>query len=160
MIRTIVVACLLSALSALPNPALARAYNGPGVERAEDAGLVQPRPGAPQEATLDSDRDGTVSRGEATAHYGWMFAFLDDDHDGDIKAAEFIEVLGNHRAEPARRRAHRTRLEELFRRLDADGDRKIDREEFLAACGAHFSTSDSDGDGEVSVQEFRSRRPL
>ena len=110
--------------------------------------------------TLDRDGDGKVSRTEAEAHYDWLFGLLDRDQDNEIVKAEFEIALGSKQQEPARLEAHVARLETLFSRLDLDGDRVLIRAEFFDACGAHFSTSDADGDGQVTVVEFRSRRPL
>lgn len=119
------------------------------------------RPSAPPRGyVLDDDDDGRVSRAEADAHYRWMFAILDVDRDGHVRRSEFVHALDTGRRDPIRREAQIERLRVLFARLDSDGDRLVMRPEFLEACRTHFSTSDADGDGEVSVWEFRSKRPL
>jgi hypothetical protein len=109
---------------------------------------------------LDGDKDGTVSRAEANAHYSWVFTILDVDSDGRVRRTEFIDALDLGQRDPIRREAHLERLGTLFARLDTDGDHQVHRTEFLGACNAHFTTSDADGDGRVSVREFRSKRPL
>lgn len=121
----------------------------------------QDPPAAPSRGyILDGDRDGTVSRAEADAHYSWIFAILDGDRDGLVRRPEFVGALDLKRRDPIRRQAQLERLGALFTRLDVDGDQQLRKSEFLGACNAHFITSDADGDGRVTVWEFRSKRPL
>lgn len=158
--------CLVTGLAGQPDAATGS--HDPAVARdggTLNAALIQsqpePRPAtAGRPYTLDQNGDGMISRIEAEAHYDWLFSLLDQNQDGAIRHPEFTGMLRLKQPDPAKTRAHLARLDTLFQRLDMDGDRILVRAEFLGACGAHFKTSDADGDGEVSVVEFRSRRPL
>lgn len=171
MLRMIFLAPILGMLCILAGEADARSYPaGQDQDLAGETGpspvhMIQPRSRPPETpaqrpGTIDSDRDGEISLAEANAHYSWLFNLLDQDHDGAIRKVEFVGTLELNKPDPAQRQAHRHRLGELFARLDGDGDAVILEGEFLAACDSHFSSSDADGDGRVSVWEFRSRRAL
>ena len=169
MVRKILTASLLSMSCLLVQGAEARTPHEAEVESSaagvRQAGLIQPRSkrsvaAAASPHLIDIDQDGAVSQDEATAHYAWLFGLLDVDGDRTVREAEFVDALDVRRPDPARREAHRARLGRMFARLDVDGDLLLHREEFLSACRVHFASSDNDGDGQVSVWEFRTRRPL
>lgn len=167
MVYAIIVAAVLSIVCLPRGNPQARGYDdqtsdrmarpAAALVRAEPDGELA-EPGSPQ--LIDSDRDGVISEAEAMAHYRWLFGLLDRDRDRVILPAEFIQALGTGARDPARQEAERVQLRGLFQRLDRDGDRTVGHGEFLTACNAHFSSSDGDGDGRVSLQEFRSRRAL
>lgn len=49
---------------------------------------------------------------------------------------------------------HGARLEQMFDRIDADGDGAITRVELEAAPAARFAAADADGDGKATVDEI------
>ena len=102
---------------------------------------------------LDADGDGAVSADEASARAEIAFARLDPDGDGLVPEAEFLgaAAMGAFARHPmAERRAAR------FAALDADGDKVLTRDEFFAAAEADYGAADTDGDGTVTVWEYRS----
>jgi len=50
--------------------------------------------------------------------------------------------------------AHGARLEQMFDRIDADGDGAITRAELEAAPAARFAAADANGDGRATVDEI------
>lgn len=168
MIRTIIVAAILCTLCLPAGHAEARAYHdGPAALEPLPRGgtaMIRPAPEASMDEPgsplrIDGDGDGTIDKDEAVAHYSWLFRLLDLNRDRIIRIVEFVEVL-QIRGPDDRRQARRTRLEGMFQRLDGNGDRAVDEDEFLVACDAHFALVDDDGDGRVSVRDFESGRPL
>lgn len=167
MTRTLTACCLTLTLGLLaPQAPLAKAYTGgEAVDGGASAAAFAPGrvPGAAQQRSpIDLDGDGSISEEEARRYYRWIFTYLDSDRDGIVTKSEFVAVLAPRGAQlaSARREARLERLDVLFGRLDKDGDDQLAQREFMGACDDHFATADVDGDGEVSLYEFRSRRPL
>ncbi len=77
------------------------------------AGAAYAQPG--MRPNPDTDGNGVVTRAEAQAHAGQMFAMMDANKDGKLDQAD--------------RAAHRA---QMFDRMDADHDGKITRAEFDA----------------------------
>ena len=106
----------------------------------------------------DANGDGIVTRREAEDYYQAIFRLLDRDRDGAIDMVEFVEAL---RPRPGvSPQAQRERLTGLFIKLDKNRDQKLEKYEFMRACDHHYAIIDVDGDGEVTVEDFRSRPAL
>ena len=84
---------------------------------------------------IDIDQDGRISPDEAAAYASWMFRRRDINGDNVLVAREFaaVEKLpGSAEANRQRLRTESRRLDLLFPDYDADGDKMITKEEFLA----------------------------
>lgn len=82
-----------------------------------------PRGGGRMLEMLDGNKDGTITRAEATAALTQHFAAMDSDKNGTITQAE--------------REAARTRMmQERFAKMDTDGNGQLSQQELMAARDA------------------------
>jgi hypothetical protein len=100
-------------------------------------------------AMADQDGDGLVLAEEAAARAEATFAYRDQNGDNKLSSDEFQgrswgpwHYHGRHR-------------EGRFKRLDENDNGSVDRAEFFAAHEADYEAADGDGDGKVTVWEFR-----
>ncbi|MDJ0949040.1 MAG: EF-hand domain-containing protein [Alphaproteobacteria bacterium] len=113
---------------------------------------------------VDQNRDGTVTEDEFTAAQDRMFGQLDADGSGAVSRDEFMQFRprGNKaqaRDLPEDRRARLAQFRERrFQGLDRNGDGSVDRAEFLAGGNDLFVRLDADGDGRVTLEEARRRQ--
>jgi Ca2+-binding EF-hand superfamily protein len=125
-------------------------------------------------ARLDTDGDGRITRDEWTAAKLDRFEAADLDGDGRVTPEEMREVgqawkakiaakrqadgEGSDRATERRhhRRGHHAKMGKLiFKRLDANQDGAISRDEAQAAANRFFDKLDADGDGALTQEEMR-----
>lgn len=97
-------------------------------------------------AELDANHDGFVSAEEYAASARSLYAQFDARHDGKVTAAE---IASSPRA--GDRAVHVAT--HLVARMDANGDGRVSRDEFLAAAKRRFARLDRDGDGFVDPSE-------
>jgi Ca2+-binding EF-hand superfamily protein len=97
-------------------------------------------------ANFDANSDGTVTRGELEAGLRQNFRQADTDHDGRLNPDE--AAAANER---------RIRLDEstAMPLIDWNKDGFVDFEEFSGGVRSQFEQLDLDGDGEVTLFEFR-----
>ncbi|WP_235284997.1 EF-hand domain-containing protein [Thalassospira sp. HJ] len=101
---------------------------------------------------IDIDQDGRISADEAAAYTSWMFRRRDISGDNVLVAREFaaVEKLpGSAEANRQRLRTESRRLDLLFPEYDADGDKMITKDEFMAKVRATYDEkrgSDADID--------------
>lgn len=112
---------------------------------------------------VDIDGDSVVSHAEAAANREEMFVNMDADEDGALTGEEYMAVgfgpgammaggAGPFHAQAQERKAA------AFAAMDGDGDGDVDQREWMVAGEERFGAADLDGDGAVSVWEFRSVR--
>jgi hypothetical protein len=155
-LRTISFGCLtvamtLSAALASPKaqaqatlPGLNNPLTDPGAElrKAEDNRRIR------EFQAIDGDDDGTLSSEELAADRQARFTALDENGDGSLSRDEFrlrrIDLPAGAAAV-------------IFSGMDATADGRLSRDEYAAAGRADARAADIDGDGSLSIWEFRTR---
>jgi hypothetical protein len=106
---------------------------------------------------IDADGDGIISDDEAATRHEEMFATFDLNDDGQVTLDEYMSMqMGAGMGV-----WYEQRLAEKIKRfetLDSDGDGILSQVEFMDSGQQSFADSDRDGDGKVTVWEFRAQR--
>lgn len=133
----------------LAAPAVAQPVPAPAPAPAGPAGMMM----------RDPFGDATVSRQDAESQAAARFAALDTDKDGFLSPAELAAARPARPGGEARRdrgngpRGDRPRGGGMARMLDANGDGKISRDEFIAGTLRRFDMMDADHDGKLTKAE-------
>lgn len=107
---------------------------------------------------LDADGNHMVTAAEADAYYNSIFDELDKDKDGSVDAKEWAGSSKHTKLDLATGGYSRElRSMKMMGMMDADGDHKVTREEFLAHHQAIFAHKDTSGDREISAQEWAAK---
>jgi Ca2+-binding EF-hand superfamily protein len=109
---------------------------------------------------MDADGSGTLSADELNISEE-AFALADSDGDGVVTQEEFeaggAQAIGDYlrsqESQPAGTAGQGPSFDELLARLDADGNGTLNVDE-LDVSSEVFAEADTDGDGEVSREEF------
>jgi hypothetical protein len=118
-------------------------------------GFQQPQRSAP--TLIDQNGDGVVQPDEVAARFEQRFGAYDANGDGAVVKDEFMSVQMQMGANG--RMPQYSKKEARFAGMDTNKNGKISKAEFLSAGEKRFKAADSDGDGKVSVWEYRSTRP-
>jgi len=105
----------------------------------------QPDPGKILDSA-DTNGDGVITREEFHAARERLFGRLDRNGDGYIDHADMSGRL-------AGRQKAQERLAELVEQLDADGDGRVSKAEFVDGPTPLFDLADTDHNGELSRDE-------
>jgi Ca2+-binding EF-hand superfamily protein len=104
---------------------------------------------------LDADGNHMVSAAEFDDYYGKIFDELDTDKDGSIDAKEWVGVKGSSKIDIATGGYSRQlRTMKMMGMMDADGDHKVTKDEFINFHKKIFEAMDKDGKGELNPQEW------
>lgn len=107
---------------------------------------------------LDANGDHMVTQEEYTKFYEGVFDELDGDHDGSLDAREWTGKDGSKSpmlGTGGYARALRTMS--MMKAIDADGDHKVTKDEFLNFHQQLFQAMDKSGDKQISGQEWASK---
>ena len=119
--------------------------------------------------SLDVNDDGILKRDEVAEEQYKFFDRMvragDTDGNGELTRAEFVEVLkkmnraGNKQGDGQQRRRGDFSPEEMFRRLDADGDKRITRDEVPEPARQRlFPLFDRLGKDELTLEDLETIR--
>lgn len=103
---------------------------------------------------MDTNGDGMVSKDEWTSFQEKMFDALDKDKSGFIDEMEFTATEHEDFAFATAAYARGLMTKSMFMKIDANGDRKISREEFLAYHRKIFDMLDKQKKGMVGLVDF------
>jgi hypothetical protein len=111
----------------------------------------------------DLDADGAVTLAELTEKRGDVFHTFDSNDDGLLSAEEYGYFDDARKADmegqPAYARGNMGRVQEgmTLSFNDTNGDGQVSREEFLSNAAAWLETIDRDGSGDVTTADFGPR---
>jgi Ca2+-binding EF-hand superfamily protein len=103
---------------------------------------------------MDANTDGMVSKDEWTSFQERTFESLDKDKSGFIDETEFTATSDAAFAFATAAYARGLMTKEMFMKVDANGDGKISREEFLAYHRKIFDMLDKEKKGMVGLVDF------
>ncbi|MBC7755348.1 MAG: calcium-binding protein [Bdellovibrio sp.] len=104
---------------------------------------------------LDADGNHMVTAAEADSYYNSVFDTLNKDGDDSLEANEWTGPSKNLKLDLATGGYSRElRSMKMMRLMDADGDHKVTRDEFLSHHRAVFAKLDTSSDQELSATEW------
>jgi len=108
---------------------------------------------------LDGDGNHMVTLDEFNSFNTSVFEELDADHDGSLNEKEWVgKTIGEQPISVATGGYSRElRKIKMMGLMDADGDHKITKDEFIAHQQKIFSTLDKSGDQQLSSQEWAAK---
>ena len=109
---------------------------------------------------IDADKDGTVSKDEWLTYQERVFVALDKDKDGFLEPSEFYgSTDANVIPFATLGYAHGLMSKEMFGKIDANGDGKVSKEEYLAFQMKIFDMMDSHKKQQLGVADFIVQKP-
>jgi hypothetical protein len=106
---------------------------------------------------IDTDGDGTVSRDEWLAYQTKVFDALDKGHEGAIDEKEFLAPSSAMASFATGGYARGLQTREMMHKIDANGDGKVTRDEWLTYQGKVFDMMDTGKKGVLGPREFLAR---
>jgi hypothetical protein len=104
---------------------------------------------------LDADGNHMVTAAESDSYYNSVFDALNKDGDDSLEANEWAGPSKNSKLDLATGGYSRElRSMKMMRLMDADGDHKVTRDEFLNHHRAVFAKLDTSSDQEISATEW------
>ncbi|MCK0167486.1 hypothetical protein MWU52_08000 [Jannaschia sp. S6380] len=107
---------------------------------------------------IDADHDGMISADEMDRAAREVFAAIDTDLDGVLTRGELFGWkvgMAEIAAFRGREQAYAATMNLVFDLLDRDGSNGLDAEEHAGGLVAARAMADRDGDGTMSLAEFR-----
>ena len=109
---------------------------------------------------IDTDKDGTVSKDEWIAYQERVFVALDKNNDGFLEADEFYgPASANVIPFATLGYAHGLMSKEMFGKLDAKGDGRVSKSEYLAFQMKIFDMMDAHKKQQLGVADFIVQKP-
>ncbi len=104
---------------------------------------------------LDGNGDHMVTKEEYDDYYGKIFDELDTDKDGSVDATEWKGPSKASKLDLTTGGYSRElRSMKMMGKMDADGDHKVTKDEFLAFHNDVFAVMDKKGDGQITANEW------
>ncbi len=111
---------------------------------------------------IDENQDGLISEDEAAAWHEEAFLQMDSNEDHILTLEEFMSARlgpGAYRTLTPEQETNRfLRKQRRFQAMAPDADGKTSKADFMASGKERYKASDLDGDGQVTVWEFRAHR--
>jgi len=108
---------------------------------------------------LDANGDHMVTHEEFTTHYGQIFDELDTNHDGVLDTKEWVGVKGHEQVSLTTGGYSRElRKMGMMKAMDADGDHKVSKDEFVQFHQKIFTTMDKNSDQQLDPQEWLAKQ--
>lgn len=108
---------------------------------------------------IDTNADGIVSASEASQHASAGFSIFDSDGDSQLSQDEYmmsaVSTMAMGRCNVDRLFVNRIAR---FTNMDADSNESVTLPEFMASAQASYDAADTNGDGTVTVWEFRAKQ--
>ena len=101
---------------------------------------------------LDADGNHMVTKAEFDTYYGNLFDAPNKDADDSFDAKEWVGVQGSQKIDAAT--SGYSRELRSMKMMDADGDHKVTKAEFLAHQDLIFTKLDTTTDGELAATEW------
>lgn len=103
---------------------------------------------------IDTNKDGKVSRDEWVAFQDRVFIGLDKDKSGFLEVGEFYGSPSDTNAFATAAYARGLRTKEMFGKIDANGDGKVSRDEFMNYQAKIFDMMDTGKKQELGITDF------
>lgn len=108
---------------------------------------------------LDADGNHMVSAAESDSYYGSLFDSLDKNTDGSLDATEWVGKKGEQKVSIATGGYSRElRSMKMMAKMDADGDHKVTKDEFVKYHQTLFAAMDKSGDKQLDPQEWLAKQ--
>lgn len=103
---------------------------------------------------IDTNKDGKVSKDEWIAFQDQVFTGLDKDKSGFLEVEEFYGSPSDANAFATAAYARGLRTKEMFGKIDANGDGKVSRDEFMNYQAKIFDMMDKGKKQELGITDF------
>jgi len=108
---------------------------------------------------LDADGNHMVTSAEFDSYYGKVFDELNKDADDSLDAKEWVGAKGEEKVSIATGGYSRElRSMKMMGMMDADGDHKVTKSEFIAYHQKLFTAMDKSGDKQIDGQEWLAKQ--
>ena len=109
---------------------------------------------------IDANKDGKVSKDEWIAYQERIFVALDKDKDGFLESTEFFDApSGTVIPYTTPSYSHGLMTKQMFGKIDANGDGKLSKDEFVSYQTKIFDMMDSHKMKELEVADFIIQKP-
>lgn len=109
---------------------------------------------------IDANKDGKVSRDEWIAYQERLFVALDKDKDGFLETTEFFGAPSDTVIPYTTASfSHGLMTQQMFGKIDANGDGKLSKDEFVSYQTKIFDMMDTHKMKELGVADFIIQKP-
>jgi len=107
---------------------------------------------------MDTDGNGQISRAEHAAHGKQMFTDADTNHDGMVTLTEMTAACTKMNGDMPDK--DEMSAAEMIKMHDTNMDGQLSAAEQTAGCDDMFAKADQNGDGQLSLDEFKAAQKM